>query len=347
MNYFAQIFFLTSFVLLYCVYGFGQDTTAASATWQVQKYDISASLPQTDPDRSMSVKAVLAVKNVSTSPASTVTLRISPNAEIAAVNVGGSVADFTKREEKINAAASLQRIVVRIPSVQPGAEVSVSVDYKLNVKDNTGAGVLSPLTSQFIPLSFWYPTPNSWFFARGADYAPVRISVAAPSGMTVVSSGVGSANSFDQKLAGQPFFTSGSWDTTDANGVTVYAPKGTGADQPGRSADLASLAVDAKTFVSSFLGMNVDTPIRIVGVRRGSGFSSGGTILVDEGAFRRQKIDSQTAMNISEAVAKLFIGNAVAITGEGQGVLREGLPRYIATQFLESKYGKDVADIER
>src|SRR6185369_13368795 len=33
--------------------------------------------------------------------------------------------------------------------------------------------------------------------------------------------------------------------------------------------------------------------------------------------------------------------------GDGQGVLREGLPRYLATQFIESKYGKEVADIER
>lgn len=346
MNYFAKIFLLALCVSSFCVPGFGQDAAAASATWQVQKYDIGVALPQTESDRSMTVKAVLSVKNVSTSPASTLTLRISPNAEISAVNVGGSVADFTKREEKINAAASLQRIVVRIPSVQPGGLASVSVDYKLDVKENSGVGVLSPLASQFIPLSFWYPTPNSWYFARGADYAPVHMSVTAQPGLTVVSSGLESPGSFDQKLSGQPFFTVGVWNTASANGVTVYSPKGA-SDQQGRSTELAALAADAKTFVSGFLGMNLDTPIRIVGVRRGSGFSSGGTILVDEGVFRRQKIDSQTAMNIAEAVTKLFIGNAVAITGDGQGVLREGLPRFIATQFLESKYGKDVADIER
>jgi hypothetical protein len=346
MNYFVKILILAMFVSINCVHMLGQDTTAASATWQVQKYDINATLPQSESDRYMTVKALLSVKNISAAPASTLTLRISSAAEISAVNVGGSVADFSKREEKINTSASLQRIVIRIPSVQQGGATSVTVDYKLNVKENSGAGQLSPLASQFLPLSFWYPTPNSWYFARGADYAPFHLSVNAPAGMTVTSSGADSANSFDQKLAGQPFFTTGNWEIVNQNGAIVYAPKGAAVDQT-RSAELASLAVEAKTFVSNFLGLNLDTPIRIVGVRRGSGFTSGGTLLVDEGVFRRQKIDSQSAMSVAESVAKLFIGNAVVINGNGQGVLREGLPRYIATQFLESKYGKDIADIER
>ncbi|MEO6654721.1 MAG: hypothetical protein ABIO36_01420, partial [Pyrinomonadaceae bacterium] len=63
--------------------------------------------------------------------------------------------------------------------------------------------------------------------------------------------------------------------------------------------------------------------------------------------FRRSKIDSQTAMNIAEAAAKMWLGNAVSIKGEGYGIIGEGLSRYIATQFLESRFGKDVADIER
>lgn len=347
MNYFAKIFLVFSFVAVYCVCGFGQDTTVASATWQVQKYDINATLPQSDTDRNLTVKAVLTLKNVSSNPASTVTLRISPSAEISAVNVGGATADFTKREEKINASASLQRILIRIPSVAPGGSVTASVDYKLNVKDNSGLSSMSPLGAQFLPHSFWYPTPNSWYFARGADYAPFRLNVSAPAGMTVVSSGVDSSGAFDNAFAGQPFFVAGSWDTVNGSGATAYAPKGVSGDQPARAAELAALVSEARTFVSNFLGIAAATPIRIVGVRRGSGFSNGGTVLIDEGVFRRQKIDSQTAMSLAESIAKMFIGNAVTITGDGQGVLREGLPRFLATQFIESKYGREVADIER
>ena len=96
------------------------------------------------------------------------------------------------------------------------------------------------------------------------------------------------------------------------------------------------------------LGTAPDAPLRIVAAKRGAaGFSGGGTIFVEDSMLRRQKIDSQTAMTIAEAVAKIWLGNAVLINGEGYGVIREGLPRFIATQFIEQKYGKDIADIER
>ena len=58
-------------------------------------------------------------------------------------------------------------------------------------------------------------------------------------------------------------------------------------------------------------------------------------------------IDSQTAMNIAEAAAKLWIGNGASVIGEGYGVITEGLSRYLASQFIENKFGKDVADVER
>lgn len=346
MTYFEKIFFLALLNLMFWSCSFGQDTSGPSATWQVEKYDVQATLPQADNDRNVAVKAALTVKNISAVAASTLTVRISSTADISAVNVGGSVADFTKREERINAAISLQRIAIRVPVVQPGGTMSATIDYKLAVKDNSGSSLVSPIAAQFLPLSFWYPTPNSWFFARGADHAPFQLSVIAPNGMTVVSSGSSAANSFDQKLVGQPFFTAGNWDVVNSGSVAVYAPKGV-SDQQARAAELTAVATEAKAYVSAFFGMTVDAPIRIVAVRRGSGFASGGTILVDEGVFRRPKLDSQTVMNIADAVARLFIGNAVAINGDGQGVLREGFPRFLATQFLESKYGKDVADIER
>ncbi len=324
---------------------FSQTEARISSTWQVQKYDISATLPQTEADRNLLVKAKIDVKNVSGQPASTLTLRVSSSAEIATVTINGATVDFTKGEEKVNSATSLQRIVLRIPSVQPNATVSAIVDYKLNVKDNSGLNAISAIGSQFLPTSFWYPTPNSWYFARGADFAPVRLQIQA-GGQTVVSSGTESAGAFDQKLHSQPFFVAGDWDTLNA-GVAVMVPKGSGADEQKRASELAAIASEAKTFTTAMLGTAPDVPIRIVTVKRGGGFSSGGTIFVDAAALRRSKIDSQTAMNIADSMAKLWLGNAVAVNGDGFGVIREGLAKFIATQFIESKYGKDVADVER
>jgi tetratricopeptide (TPR) repeat protein len=324
-----------------------QDESRASITWQVQKYDITATLPQAETERNLTVKAVLNLKNVSSGAASRLTLRISPNAEISAVRVNDAATDFSKAEEKIDASRTLQRIVVRVPSVQPNATFSVAVDYKLNVKENSGLNALSSAGSQFLPLSFWYPTPNSWYFARGADFAPMRLQVSSANGETVIASGTQNNNEFEQKFNGQPFFVSGNWDMVNANGVSVFVQKGATADEQTRANEMALLASEARTFTANLLGTVPDIPIRIAAVKRGAGFSSGGTIFVDESAVRRQKIDSQTAMIIAEAVAKIWIGNVVLVNGDSFGVIREGLTRYIATQFLEKQFGKDVADIER
>ncbi len=326
---------------------FAQDESRASKTWEVQRYNITATLPKSETDRYLTVKATLNLKNVSGSAGSRLTLRISPNVEVSSVKVNDATADFTKGEEKIGGNRNLQRILVRLPSTPANASFTAVVDYKLKVEENSGLNALSPVSSQFLPLSFWYPTPNSWFFARGADFAPMHLQINSANGETVIASGIQNGNAFEQKLNGQPFFVSGNWDAVNSNGVSVFIQKGAGAGEQKRANELASLVSDAKTFTAHLLGNAPDEPIKIVAVKRGAGFSSVGTILIDQSVFRRQKIDSQTAMTIAEAIAKLWIGNAVSVGGDGYGAIREGLPRYIATQFLEKQYGKDIADIER
>lgn len=337
------------FLLLFLTFTFeicAQDESRASKTWIVRKYDITAALPQNEIDRNLNVKAILSLTNAGTSPASRLTLRISQNAEVSAVKINDSAADFTKGEEKTGNGV-LQRIILRTPSVQQNANLTVAVDYKLKVDENSGLNALSPINSQFLPLSFWYPTPNSWYFAGGADFAPYRLQVTLPNGQTLVSSGNQTANALEQKINGQPFFVTGSWETINSGNVTVLMPRGSGAEEQNRANELAVLASEAKNFTANLLGSMPEIPIKIVSVRRGAGFSNGGTIFVDDNVFRRQKIDSQTAMTIADSIAKIWLGNAVIVSGDGFGVIREGLTRYIATQFLESKYGKDVADVER
>lgn len=327
--------------------GLAQDESRSATTWQVQKYDIDAALPNNEKDRSVAAKAVISLKNVSGKPASTLTLRISTLAAVSLVKINESVIEFTKRDSTIIPGTSLQLVVVRVSPVPAGGVITAAVDYKLTLKDNSGLNSLSPMGSHFLPLSFWYPTPNSWFFGGGADSAPVRIKVNGSSGESVVASGVESAGAFDQKIGSQPFFVTGNWDISNLNGVTVYAPKGTSADGQKRAAEMAAIVTEARTFAAAYLGNAPDVPLRIVGVRRGAGFSSAGTMLVDESVFRRSKIDSLTAMNLAESAIRTWIGGSIAVTGEGYGIIREGLTRYLATEFIETKLGKDVADVER
>ncbi len=344
MNNFRSVFIYILLFTTFCISSFAQSDTRVSKTWEVQKYDITATLPTVETDRYVTTKAVLTLKNASNGSASNLTLRISPTAEIFSVKINNSAADFTKGEEKIGN-GTLQRIILRGVSALSGGNVSIEVNYKLKVDENSGLSAVSPNGAQFLPLSFWYPTPNSWYFSRGADFAPVRLQVLAPNGQTVITSGTQTSNIFDQKLKGQPFFVAGDWDSVTAANVSVLIPKGAIAQN--RANELANLASEARVFTASLLGSSADVPMRIVAVRRGGGFSSGGTILIDESVFRRQKIDSQTAMNIAESVAKIWLGNQVQTNGDGYSVIREGLSRFIATQFLESKYGKETADLER
>lgn len=323
------------------------ETTRATRTWDVKKFDISATLPQTDADRFISVVAALDLRNISSGNASGVTLRISPNAEISSVKINGSASDFTKGEEKTGA-GTLQRIIVRGLAVSSGEGVQVEVAYRLKVEENSGLATLSPFSSQFLPLSFWYPTPTSWFFARGGDYAPMTIHVNGAGGNTVVAPGRPMQNSFvEQKLSAQPFFLTGRWEVAAASGIDVMVPSGATSTEKDRAKDIAIYASEAKAYFTKLLGPLPEASIKIVGVRRGGGFSGGDTILLDQSAFRRSKLDSQTAVIVADGIAKIWIGSAVKATGDGYGVIREGLPRYLATQFVEQRFGSEIAEVER
>ena len=332
-----------------CVVGFAasiyaQDAPRVSATWQVERYEISVQLPTVEADRSIAAKAKVELRNVSGNSASSLTLRMNSSATVSNFAVNGNTVEFAKAQENAGSAA-MQRISARIPAVAPNGAVSAVIDYKVVLKDNTGLASHSSTGSQFLPLSFWYPTPNSWYFARGADFAPTRIQVTG--GQTVVSSGIDSGGTFDQRLYVQPFFVTGNWEKTSAAGVDVYIPRDSDPDTKLRAGEMAALFADARSYIANALGNLPDTPLRMVAVKRGGGFSSGGTVLFDEAVLRRSKIDSSTAMTIAEGAAKLCLADPLRLSGDASGVLREGLSRFFATEFIESKFGKGVADAER
>ena len=116
-------------------------------------------------------------------------------------------------------------------SVAPNATVTATVTYALAVESNTGLTAISPIATQFLPLSFWYPMPNTPYSVRGADTAPFHLTVNIPN---AISSGVEKAGpsgsvTFDQSLHGQPFFVQGEWDklegAADGKGVIVLLEK--------------------------------------------------------------------------------------------------------------------------
>jgi hypothetical protein len=320
--------------------------TRISATWQVQKYDIKVNLPVDERSRAADIVATVEVRNVSGRPASSLTLRVSPSAEVGSVKINGAGAEPNKSEEKLGGGLSLQRLVMRLPSVAAGANVTAEVAYRLVVKENSGLSTISPSGTHFLPLSFWYPTPNSWFFPRGSDRAPFNLQVSSD-GRSVLSAGTGSGGRFEQKLFGEPFFLAGNWEQKTVEQVSVFVPQGLSADALARAEELGRLYAEAVRFMSGSFGRAPDVPLRIVSSRRGGGFGSGGTLIVDEAVFRRPKLDSLTALNVAEAAARLWIGGSARVEGDGYGVITEGLVRYVADMFLENRFGRAAADAER
>jgi hypothetical protein len=194
--------------------------------------------------------------------------------------------------------------------------------------------------------------PNSPYSARGADTAPFRLTVNIPNAISSGTEKVGPAGSvaFEQSLHGQPFFVQGDWDklegAADGKGVIVLLEKGAAPDDRKRAEALIAFAAAVRAFYATALGPAPDVPIRLVAVRRGAGFSDAGTVLFDADTLRLPKIDAATALSIAEAIARLWIGGQTPVHGEGGGVLRDALVRFLATQVLEKQFGADAVKSE-
>ena len=337
-----------SLILLLCFCAYSAAQTPAPVIWQVTSFDVNANVQQTE--RLLNVVATLNATNVGGSAGRTLTLRLNSKASVKSVAVGGAAATFRPGTET---RGELQRIEISLPtSVAPNSSTSVSISYSLPVESNTGLSAISPIGTQFLPLSFWYPMPNTPYTVRGADTAPFRLAVNLSN---VVSSGSEkSANagsiSFEQTLHGQPFFVQGDWDkfegAAEGHGIVVLMEKGAGAEERKRAEALVVFTSAARSFYTTAFGPAPDVPLRLVSVRRGAGFSDSGTVLIDADTLRLPKIDAATALAIAETVARLWVGGQAPVRGEGGGVLRDALVRFLATQFLEKQFGRDAVQSE-
>lgn len=321
----------------------------ARAAWQITNFDLNANVQQ--PERALSAVAILSATNVGRGTGLSFTFRINSKASIKAVTVGGANANFRTVPESYG---NIQRVTVTLPnSVVPNGSLVLNISYSLPVESNTGLAAISLIGSQFLPLSFWYPAPNTAFTARGADTAPFHLVV---NGSNVISSGVektGAAGSsvYDQTLNAQPFFVQGDWDkiegAAESRNITAFAPRGATTEEKKQTDAIIAIAANARAYYAGLLGPAPDVPIRLVSTRRGAGFNDAGTILIEPGAFRRTKVDSATTLLIAEAISRLWLGGQTTVRGEGGGLLREGLARFLGTLFIEKQFGQDAAEEER
>lgn len=343
-----KTFLTLCLLLLSCSYAVpsSAQTPATPPLWQVTSFDINANVQQTE--RLLNVTASLAATNIGGSAGRTFTVRLNSKAKIASVSVNGATAIFRPGPDP---RGDLQRAEVSLPTAaNPGTSATLVLNYSIPVEVNSGLAAISPIGTQFLPLAFWYPMPNTPFTVRGADTAPFKLSVNIP----VISSGIeksnGATSVFEQPLHGQPFFVQGSWDKVDgagdAKGVSAYIEKGATGDQRKEAETLITFAGAARTYFANLFGPAPDVPVRLLAVRRGAGFSDSGTVLFDADTLRFPRIDAATALSVSETVVRLWLGGQTAVSAEGSGAIRDGLTRFLATQFLEKQFGKDAVQSE-
>lgn len=323
-----------------------QANVGFSATWRVQKYDLDVDIPRSETSREVSINAKIDVKNVSNAPATSLTLRLSNNASVSTVAINGNNVDFANTEEKVSSAVSLRRIAIRVPSVAIGSTLTANVTYKLNIRDNSGVASISPAGGHLLPSSFWYPTPNSWFFSRGVDAAATRIKANVPDQISFQTAGKRNGAIVETALNIQPFIFWGQWNESQIDGVTVLVPKGI-ANTSKMSEATAKVFREAIANISNISGGASVADLRIIATRRGGGFGTGGTVVIDEAVFRRDRLDPATVLSIAESAGRTWIGNTAMPTGDGFGIVGEGLVRFLSNEFVEKQFGKEVAEAER
>lgn len=339
-----RIFLLLTLIL--CLVTQAGAQAPATVIWQVNSFDINANVQQAE--RVLNAVATINVTNIGSGSGRTLTLRLNSKAKVTAVTVGGAATPFRPGSET---RGDLQRIEIALPGVAPNSSVTAAVTYSLPVESNSGLTAISPIATQFLPLSFWYPMPNTPYSVRGADTAPFRLAVNIPNAISSgIEKGGPSGVSFEQSLHGQPFFVQGDWDklegAADGKGIVVLLEKGAGAEERKHAEALIAFTAAARGFYTTAFGPAPDVPVRLVAVRRGAGFNDGGTVLFDADTLRLPKLDAATALSVAEAVGHLWIGGQTAVQGEGGGVLRDALVRFLATEFLEKQFGEDAVKSE-
>src|SRR5919205_1400728 len=228
----------------------------ATVIWQVNSFDVNANVQQAE--RLLNGVATINATNIGTGPGRTLTLRVNSKASVKSVAVGGAAANYRPGQEP---RGDLQRIEISLPAaVAPNATVSATVTYSLPVESNSGLTAISPIATQFLPLAFWYPMPNTPYSVRGADTAPFHLTVNIPNAISsgVEKAGAAGSVTFEQSLYGQPFFVQGDWDklegAADAKGVIVMLEKGAGADDRKHAEALMAFTAAARAFYAAALG---------------------------------------------------------------------------------------------
>ena len=359
-----KLFFCSISILLLSSIAFAQE-------FEIKKYEINARVvPE---EQKVDAQAKLRLVNLSDpdlgerillSPDNKPRLSfyLNPKAKVEAMKVNGVAAQPKTAEDTRN---NLMRVYIEMTSAIIGLrEFDVDLTYSIPATDRGATLHVSSGETFLLPPSFWVPVMHTPYADHGADTAPFSLTVTAPAGLKVISSGVRkSENSFEQSLAAQPFFIIGDYDVASSGGadhpVEVYYPRGSGEVGKQQAERIAAEAERAVTFYAKYFNVAAVEPFRIVSTQarqlntatsdsfsasRETSASMVGAVTIDENVFRRDALDLGMIELLSGAAARAWIDGQVLLRGRGAGMLRDALPIYLVAQYLGDRFGATQRD---
>src|SRR5215470_15329958 len=358
-----KIFFSLVFTCLFAPFAFAQE-------FEIKKYDISARVAPEE--QKVDVQAKLRLVNLSgpdlaekillsSGDKPRLSFFINQKAKVESMKINGAAVQPKTAEDQRN---NLLRVYIDITSAMTGlSEFDVDLAYSIPAADRSASLHVSSEESFLLPSSFWVPVSHTPYLDHGADTAPFTLTVTAPAGVKVISSGVRkSDNSFEQSLAAQPFFVVGDYDVASRGGaysVEVYYPKGSGDVGKQQAERIAAEAERAVTFFAKYFGVAAVEPFRVISTQArqlntatsdaysGSRETSApmvGAVTIDENIFRRDAIDLGTVELLTGAAARMWIDGQILLRGRGVGMLRDALPSYLVAQYLGDRFGLPQRD---
>ncbi|HQR36264.1 MAG TPA: tetratricopeptide repeat protein [Blastocatellia bacterium] len=350
------IFF--SFVLL------GLTASAVAQEFEVKKYEINVTIKPEE--LKVDVQAKLQLVNLS-DPNLADRILLDSNkprfgfyanmkTQVSSMKVNGQPVTFKTNEDRGNVLRVSTELTTTIAATR---ELEVEFVYSLPAADR-GIGLhVATGESYLLPQSFWVPTPHTPFAEHGADTAPFSLTVTAPAGQKVLSSGIRkSENSFEQSMAALPFVIVGDYDVVTRGGdtypVEIYYPRGLGEGGKQQAGRLAIESERIVAFYAKYFNVAALAPFRVIatqarqlstvtsdnfGAVREVSFTTVGAVTVDDNLFRRDLLDQGTVELIAGAAARAWIDGQVLLRGRGTGMLRDALPSYAVAQYLGDRYG--------
>jgi hypothetical protein len=355
-----RLLFLFAFLLVIC-------RPALAQEFEIKRYDLNARVDVRQ--HLIEVQSRLQMVNLSAADLldklllagadkPRLTLFLNPKAKVASMTVNGASVPLKTAEDARN---NVIRVSTDITSAITSArEFEVGLTYTIDAKDRTQFLRVSEGEVFALPSSFWFPVIHTPFGEHGADTAPFGLTVTAPAGHRVVSSGIRKSDTaFEQSLAALPFFVTGDFDLISKGGdpalIEVYAQKGLDEGGMQQAQRLLSEAERSFAFLTKYFGVPAGAPWRAISVSgfgstsvsdtnvsqsRESSYVTTGTLILDDSYFKRDVLDLGTIEIINGSASRIWIDGRVLLRGRGAGMLRDALPTYLIARYLGERNGE-------